>query len=231
QRLGARSPLPFKECLAFANETQSQMCKRCQIAACAYRAFFRNYWTDAPVEHFAKQLDDFETDSTEAEDQDIRPQHRHRSHLGLGQRISNSASVAADEVQLQLAQFAMRDANVGELAEPGVDSINDRITLNDLFDRFARCENTRPRSRRNANGLTFESDRCELNKGNLLALQFHSRSLVRVPEKEKGQVGTRPGLLGETARIKLGAGFIFRSALEVVLLPPCVARKPPVPKR
>src|SRR5438034_11822824 len=125
----------------------------------------------------------------------------------------------------------MRNADVGELAEARVDSVNDFVALNDLFDRFARSENTRPRSRRNANGLASESDRCELNKGNLIALQFHSRSLVRIPEKEKGQVGTRPGLLGETARIKLGAGFIFRSALEVVLLPPCVARKPPVPKR
>jgi hypothetical protein len=72
-----------------------------------------------------------------------------------------------------------------------------------------------------------------LNKRNLLALQLHIRSLVRIveAEKEKGQVGARPGLLGETAQIKLGAGFIFRSALEVVSLPPCVARKPPVPKR
>src|SRR5439155_26749530 len=88
----------------------------------------------------------------------------------------------------------MRNADVGELAEARVDSVNDFVALNDLFDRFARSENTRPRSRRNANGLTFESDRCELNKGNLIALQFHSRSLVRIPEKEKGQVGTRPGL-------------------------------------
>jgi hypothetical protein len=72
-----------------------------------------------------------------------------------------------------------------------------------------------------------------LDKRNLLPLQLHSGTLVRIveAEKKKGQAVARPGLLGETARIKLGAGFIFRSALEVVSLPPCVARKPPVPKR
>jgi len=73
-----------------------------------------------------------------------------------------------------------------------------------------------------------------LNKRNLPALQLHSRSLVRIveAEKEKGQAGTRPGLLGETAQTKLpGADSIFPSAQEVVSRPPCVARKPRVPMR
>ena len=34
----------------------------------------------------------------------------------------------------------MRDANVGELAEPGVDSINDRIALNTLAQLFPTRE-------------------------------------------------------------------------------------------
>ena len=51
---------------------------------------------DAPVEHFAKQLDDFATDATHTESQDVRAQHHHRAHLAFGQRISNSARVAAN---------------------------------------------------------------------------------------------------------------------------------------
>src|SRR5437899_4651676 len=210
------------------------MGQRRQIAACAHLAFLRDHWTDAPVQHFAKQLDDFATDSTEAERQNIRPQHHHCAHLGLGQRISNSTGVAADKVQLKLTQFAMRNADIGELAESGVDSVNDRIARNDLFDRFARGENTRPHDSRNASRLATDSDRCELNKRNLLALELHSGSLVRIveAEKEKGQAGTRPGLLGETAQTKLpGSGPTSRMAPEVGSQPPCVARKPRVPTR
>src|SRR6266496_5332799 len=154
------------------------MGQRRQIAACAYRAFFRDHWTDAPVQHCAKQLDDLATDSTEAERQNIRPQHHHCPHLGLRQRISNSTGVAADKVQLKLTQFALRNSDVGELAESGGDSVNHRIACNDLFDQFARGNNTRTRERRNVNGLASDSDCRELNKRNLLALQLHSRSLM-----------------------------------------------------
>src|SRR5215469_1966070 len=203
QRFGAGHPLPFKECLAFADETQSQMCQRRQVAARTHRAFFRNHWTNAPIEHFAEQLDDLETDSTETEGQNIRPQHHHCPYLRLRHWISNSAGVAADKVQLELAQFAMRNADLGELAESSVDSVNDRITLNDLFDCFARGENAWSRHRRNPNGLASASHRCKLEKRNLLTLELHLRSLVRIQEKEKGQAGTRPGLLGESAQTKI----------------------------
>src|SRR5439155_18962573 len=234
QCLTARHPLPFKKRLAFADETQSQMGKRSEITARANRAFFRNHWIDAPVQHFAKQLDDFATNSTEAERQNIRTQHDHRAHLGLRQRISNSTGVAADKVQLKLTQFALRNSDVGELAESGGDSVNHRIARNDLFDQFARGKNTRTRERRNVNGLASDSDRCKLDKRNLLPLQLHSGSLVRIveAEKEKGQVGIRPGLLGEPAHNKLpGIGAISSMAPELGSQPPCVARKPRVPTR
>src|SRR5206468_5455115 len=100
------------------------MRQRSEIAASAYRAFFWNDRMDAPVEHFAKQLDDLVTDSTQAQGQDIPPQHHHRPHLGLGQRISNSARVAADKIQLKLAQFSMRNPDIGELAESRIDSVD-----------------------------------------------------------------------------------------------------------
>src|SRR6202035_1005888 len=69
QCFGAGHPSAFKKCLAFADETQRQMRQRRQVAARTNRAFFRNHWTDASVEHFTKQLYDLETYSTEAEGQ------------------------------------------------------------------------------------------------------------------------------------------------------------------
>ena len=53
------NPLTFKECFAFADDTQSQMRKRRKIATGADRALFRNDRMDAPIQHVANQLDHF----------------------------------------------------------------------------------------------------------------------------------------------------------------------------
>ena len=161
------------------------MRERREVAAGADRAFLWNNRMHAPVQHLAKQLDDLVTDSAETERQDVRTQQHHRPHLLSGKRISNSACVAAYKVQLKLAQFAMRNPGIGELAKSGVDSVNHLIAPNDLFDQFARRQNPRTRQRRNVNGLASQSDRCELNKRNLLPLQLHLGSLVRIVEALK----------------------------------------------
>src|SRR5205823_4052095 len=50
------------------------MRKRSEITTRPDRTFFWNDGMDAPVEHFAKQLDDFATDATHTESQDVRAQ-------------------------------------------------------------------------------------------------------------------------------------------------------------
>jgi hypothetical protein len=61
-------------------------------------------------------------------------------------------------------------------------------------------------------------------------ISYASHGTDRNPEKEKGQVETRPGLLGESAHNKQpAAGFI--SWLSVVEALPSFAHKPRVPKR
>src|SRR6266536_3000772 len=125
------------------------MRKRSEITARPDRAFFWNDGMDATVEHFAKQLDDFATDATHTESQDVRAQHQHRAHLAFGQ-----------------------------LAESRVDAVNHHISCGNFFDQFARRENARTRDRSFMNGLTSESDRRKFNEGNLLTLQLHSRSLT-----------------------------------------------------
>ena len=64
----------------------------------------------------------------------------------------------------------MRNTDIGELAETGVDSVDHRVARKDLFDHSARGKNTRARVRRNANGLAFESDGSELNKRNVFTV-------------------------------------------------------------
>src|SRR5438445_11663220 len=99
------------------------MSKRREIAASAYRAFFWNDRTHPPLEQFAKQLDSLVTDSTQAQGQNIRPQHHHRPHPPLGQRIPNSAGVAARPAQLKPTQSRTPNPARGHTTESRGDSL------------------------------------------------------------------------------------------------------------
>jgi hypothetical protein len=57
-----------------------------------------------------------------------------------------------------------------------VDSTGDQSSL--LMRIAATGSGSSPDERRNLNELAFESDRREWDKRNLLAFQFHSRSLI-----------------------------------------------------
>src|ERR1041385_8543692 len=109
-----------------------------EVAACTDRAFFWNNRMHPPIKHFAKQIDNFDTHSAEAERQNIGTQHHHRAHLWFGERCSNSAGVTANKVQLKLAQVTARDSNIRQLAETSGNTVNHHIARNDFFDEFAR---------------------------------------------------------------------------------------------
>src|ERR1700736_1923950 len=121
------------------------MCQWREIATCSDRSLFRNDRMDAAIEHFAKQFDDFETNAAEPQSQHIRAQQHHRAHFRFRKRLADPASVTANEVELKLAQFVVRNADVGELAESRVYSVDDNIARNNIIDHFARSQN--PRSR------------------------------------------------------------------------------------
>ena len=83
QRLCTWHALHFEKCFPFADQTQCKVRKWSEVAARAYRTFLRNNGTDAPVEHFTQQVDDFHTDSTQTERQHIGAQHHHRADFSL----------------------------------------------------------------------------------------------------------------------------------------------------
>src|ERR671935_1286555 len=95
-----------------------------EIATCADGTFLRNHRIDATIEHFAKHLDDFSSDAAESQREHVSAEQHHGTHLRLRERIANATGVAANEVQLQLAELARADAHVGQLSESGVDSVN-----------------------------------------------------------------------------------------------------------
>ena len=121
------------------------MRQRREIAARADRALFRNDRMHTAVEHFAKQLDDFQTDPAESEREHVGAKQHHGAHLRLGKRLANAAGMAADEIELELSQFVLRHVNIGEFTETCVNAVNHGVARDDLFDDFAGSSDARTR--------------------------------------------------------------------------------------
>src|ERR1039458_1507954 len=98
QRFAAFEPFSFKKCFAFANETQSQMRQRREIATRSDRSFFGNHRMQTAVQHLAKHLDNLQTNPAKAERENIRAQQHHRAYFRLRERPANAASVTPNEI-------------------------------------------------------------------------------------------------------------------------------------
>src|SRR5206468_11275805 len=122
---------------AFADQAQGEVRERGEIAAGADRAFLWHDWADATVKHFTKHLDDLETDSTQTEGEHIRSQQHHRAHFRFRKRIADAAGVAANKVELELAQAFGPVRKIGRLAKPRPDTKHHGSAHNDSFNHLA----------------------------------------------------------------------------------------------
>src|SRR6266705_1342491 len=80
----------LRKCLTFADQSQSEMSERSEIAAGPNRSLFRNDGADTAIEHFTKHLDNFEADPAESESKHVGAEQHHRAHLRLRKWIANS---------------------------------------------------------------------------------------------------------------------------------------------
>src|ERR1700730_16738314 len=127
------------------------MCERREIATGADRAFFWNDRMQQTVKHLAKHFNDLWADTAEAERKHVCAQQHHCANFGLRKRFTDSTGVAANEIELELAQCLARNANVRQFTKTRRYAINDGVARNDFFDHFARRQNTRFRETGNLN--------------------------------------------------------------------------------
>ena len=134
-----------------------------EIATCTDRSFFRNEWMHAPIEHLTKQFNNFRANAAESKREDVCAQQHHRAHFRLGQRWTDAAGVAANEIQLENADFSVWNADVRKFTKASVDAVNYGVARDDIVDDFTRRQNARSRRIRNLNRFAAIS-----NGGNLL---------------------------------------------------------------
>ena len=92
----------------------------------------------AAVEHLAKDIDDRAAHAGETLGQGISPQQHHGARDVLGERLSYSDRVRAQQIQLQLAILFGSDAHVAQLADAGSDGIGELVVLDERIDDGTR---------------------------------------------------------------------------------------------
>src|SRR5713101_6861393 len=114
------------------------MRERREITTGADRPLFWNDRMHAAVKHFAKHLNYLRSNTAEAERKHVCAQQHHCANFGLRKWPADSTGMAANKIELELAQRFARDANVRQFTKTRRYAINDGVSRNDFFDNFAR---------------------------------------------------------------------------------------------
>jgi len=108
-----------------------------EVAAGAYRSAGGNHGMDVVIQEREERLHDFGANTAESLGEDVGAEQKHGAHFFFGQWIANAAGVAAHQIALQSSDFSGFDADVGELAEAGIDPINGCTPCEKAIDHSA----------------------------------------------------------------------------------------------
>src|SRR5215210_895078 len=100
------------------------MTQRCQVTAGPHTSLLRYQRQYTGVEHANERLSQFRSHPAGRPEQDVCPEQHDGPHDGYGKRVSQSGSVAANEIGLKLIELVRGNSNIGQLAEPGVDPVD-----------------------------------------------------------------------------------------------------------
>ena len=93
---------------------------------------------NSAIQHFAESFYDERANSGKSFGKSVGAKKHHHASFGFGKRSANSAAVAANQIELQLADLFLRDANFGKFAESGVDAIGGFVGEDDAVNYGAR---------------------------------------------------------------------------------------------
>jgi uncharacterized RmlC-like cupin family protein len=82
---------------------------------------------EAPVEHFAEDVDYLGADSGVAFRKRVSAKQHHGPGLGYGKRFAHANRVGSNQVDLELANLVGGNAHVGELAHAGGNGIGNLV--------------------------------------------------------------------------------------------------------
>ena len=172
QRAGGRHALAVKHGLAFADQHQSQMRQRRQIAAGPHAALRGNDGVHPTVQHLAKCVDDHRPHSREALGHGIGAQQKHGARDIFPQRFADTGTMRAQQIDLEGANLVRWDPHVGELADAGIHGIGDAVLFHQFIDHGARPLDGKTRFRLQQNRPPLMDDLAHLIQGQVVPVDM-----------------------------------------------------------
>src|SRR5579863_9071796 len=143
-----------------------------EVAGRADGALRRNHRVNFCVEHRAQDFDSFGADAAESFGERVGAEKNHRARFGFAQRRADAAGVRTNEIDLQLANLFGGNANGGEFAEAGVDTIGGFAAGDDAVDDRARSFHAFDSVGSERNLGAVERDGVELREGQVVASEL-----------------------------------------------------------
>ena len=121
--------------LPFPDQDPGQMRERCEISRRAGGALRRNPRIDAVLEERSESLDDLDADTRVAAGERHQLRQDHEAYDPVAEILAHPRRVRANDVLLELREFVVADADMGEMPAAGVDPIDGPASLDRVFDR------------------------------------------------------------------------------------------------
>jgi len=135
---GAGHAAAFENGFAFADGDEREMRERREIAGSADGALRRDDGKNITIEHGEERIGDDRSDAGKALGQGVGAKSEHGARGGRAERFADAAGVAANEIELQVADFVVGNTRGGEFAEAGVDAVDGGFRFDEAFDDGAR---------------------------------------------------------------------------------------------
>ena len=152
----------------------------------------------AAVEELQQHLREIGPNAGATGREGVRAEEQHRADDIDRERVAHAGGVASDEVALQRAQLADRDADGREIAEAGVDAVDRRFARGELRDELRGLRHASLRRAIERRGRAATGDREHVGDAEVRAGQSQRWQLVGllqvlpIPGGELGVVARGP---------------------------------------
>ena len=173
QRLGTAAPFTLVHDVAFPDQHQADVRRRCEVAAGAQRSLFRHPRTDIVVEQVDQLLRNRRAHPRGPLAELVDPDQHAGAHQLIGERRSDADRVAHEEVALKLSGVRRWNAHVLQRPHAGRQAVDHPILGDQPVDQRAGALQAGFRLRPQADAVAMAGHRHHVGGAQRLAVECH----------------------------------------------------------
>ena len=110
--------------MTFSDHGQRDVGQGREVPRCADAAFFRDLGQNVVVQHVEQQLEGRPSQSGTPGGHHVGPKQHQRAHQSILERRAHADRMTPDQIDLQLGQVVVRDADLRKVPETRVDAVD-----------------------------------------------------------------------------------------------------------